>query len=253
MTTVTTNVPREVYGVLGGMGPVSSAEFLKTIYEQSLHVLDQEAPAVMLYSDPSFPDRTDAFLEDSSEVVLAQLIESLQRLADLGTTQIVLCCMTIHYLLPQVPLPLRRRVVSLLDVIFEHIQLTGKKHLLLCSIGTRRLGLFESHCRWDLAKDHFVLPDESDQRSIHYDLIYSLKRNRDLSTVTPFVDSMLEKYGVESFVVGCSEIHLLAKHYASADGRLGYSSLDPLTILARRWATEHTLCLSSSEASLLAR
>ena len=245
MGTVTTNPPREVYGVLGGMGPLASAEFLKTIYEQSLHDLEQEAPAVMLYSDPTFPDRTDAFLAGSYEVVLAQLIESLQRLADLGITQIVLCCMTIHFLLPQVPAPLRRRVVSLLDVIFEHIVLTRKKHLLLCSNGTRRLGLFQSHDQWERAKDYFVLPNEADQRIIHYDLIYPLKRNLDLTTVTPFVNSLLEKYGVESFVAGCSEIHLLAKHYAGADECAGYTSLDPLTILARQWTTEHALCLST--------
>jgi aspartate racemase len=45
-------------GVLGGMGPLASAEFLKTIYEESLDGPEQTAPQVVLHSDGSSPGCT---------------------------------------------------------------------------------------------------------------------------------------------------------------------------------------------------
>jgi aspartate racemase len=57
---------RNIIGILGGMGPVASAEFLKTIYEDQLDPDEQGAPIVMMYSDPTFPDRTKAFLASNN-------------------------------------------------------------------------------------------------------------------------------------------------------------------------------------------
>lgn len=51
---------RDPLGVLGGMGPLASAEFLKTIYECSVAGGEQRSPSVIMYSDPTFPDRTEA-------------------------------------------------------------------------------------------------------------------------------------------------------------------------------------------------
>ena len=45
------------------MGPLASAEFLKTIYEFNFSRTEKDAPAFVLYSDPSVPDRTEAILQ----------------------------------------------------------------------------------------------------------------------------------------------------------------------------------------------
>ena len=52
------NPRSNVLGVVGGMGPLASAEFVKTIYEYGLNRREQESPSVVLVSDPTFPDRT---------------------------------------------------------------------------------------------------------------------------------------------------------------------------------------------------
>src|SRR5262245_33156638 len=92
----------QVIGILGGMGPLSSAEFLKTIYECNAgREVEQEMPVVMVYSDPTFPDRTTAFSKGEDEIVLRRLITALQRLRNLGASRIIICCLTIHHLLPR--------------------------------------------------------------------------------------------------------------------------------------------------------
>jgi aspartate racemase len=233
------NGTRSIVGVLGGMGPLASAEFLSTIYEYSLGDREQLSPRVLLLSDPSFPDRTEEFLAGACDNVLDRLIGALRLLRQSGASRIVICCMTIHYLLPRLPDDLRQQIVSLLDVIFEHLARTQKRHLLICSNGTRKLGLFESHSRWDALKDRIVWPDESDQNIIHHDMIYEVKKNCDVSTMFPFLESLLAKYEVDSFIAGCSEIHLLGKRFVNAIGnQKGYGALDPLAIIARGLADE---------------
>ena len=228
-----------VYGVVGGMGPLASAEFVKTIYEFGLREREQNSPTVILYSDPSFPDRTDAFLKGDDDVLLAQLKRVVGELCEMNAVKIVLCCVTIHYLLPRLSPDLRERIWSLLDVIADRLAADDREYLLLCSSGTRRLKLFESHPQWRLFKERLVLPSLEDQERLHRELIYRIKLNSDVSTLFSLLELMLEKYHVNAFVAGCSEIHVLAKRYA-ASGNGHDVCIDPLTIIAREIAESVT-------------
>ena len=227
-----------VYGVVGGMGPLASAEFLKTIYEFGLREQEQNSPTIIVYSDPSFPDRTTAFLKGDDDVVLAQLERVINRLCEQNAVKIVLCCITIHYLLPRLSPAARAKIWSLLDVIADRLAANDREYLLICSSGTRRLKLFESHPRWPLFEDRLVLPSVEDQERLHRELIYPIKLNPDVSTLFPLLELMLEKYHVNAFVAGCTEIHVLAKRYA-ANGNGHDVCLDPLTIIAREIAESH--------------
>lgn len=221
-----------VLGVLGGMGPLASAEFLKTIYEAGGGAREQDSPVVVLYSDPTFPDRTEAFLRGEEGELLRRLVRALYHLRELGATKTVICCVTIHHLLPRLPADLRRHVVSLLDVIFDQLEERGGRHLLLCTTGTSRLGIFQKHRRWEGLCGDVVLPTEPDQKRLH-ELIYGVKRNHGLDDAVAFVEASLRRYGAESFIVGCTEVHLMAKRFVHAGGARG-ACLDPLMVIARQ-------------------
>lgn len=238
---MTISTERTTFGIVGGMGPLASAEFMKTIYEYSLREREQDSPVVYLHSDPTFPDRTEAFQAGADDVVLEKLIAALRSLRQAGVTKAAICCMTIHYLLPRLPVDLREMVVSLLDVIFDNLPPEPqKKYLLLCSSGTRRLELFQRHPKWEHARRQVVVPDEGDQHRIHRDLIYPIKTNPNLSEQMPLLDALLDKYGVDSFIVGCSEIHMVAKQYRSyRPARKDSFCIDPFAILAGELAGEY--------------
>lgn len=208
---------------------MASAEFLKTVYEYGIGENEQDAPVVFMYSDPTFPDRTDSFLAGESELLLERLTEALQCLADAGASRFVICCMTIHHLLPSLPVHLSARVISLLDVIFSNLEREPRRHLLLCSNGTRELELFQQHAQWEKHKSQIVLPDDDDQNKIHRELIYPIKKHPDFRRLKPLLETLLQRYEVDDIIAGCTEIHVLAKHVD------GYGCLDPLTIIAREW------------------
>jgi aspartate racemase len=231
--------PRIDLGIVGGMGPLASAEFVRTVYEYGLGEREQLSPTVLLYSDPTFPDRTDAFMSGNDTPLLEKLIDVITRLDRLGVEKVLICCMTIHYLVPRLPEALRSKIISPLDEIFESVEQSPKESLLICSTGTRKLNLFESHPKWTKLGQRILLPSEKDQESIHRDLIYPMKLNQELSDSFPVLDSVLKKYKVDSFIAGCSEIHMLAKSFlASKEYGAFYSCIDPFATIARRVSEE---------------
>ncbi|HEV2705518.1 MAG TPA: amino acid racemase [Pyrinomonadaceae bacterium] len=238
---------KNVLGILGGMGPVASAEFVRTIYSFHHRGPEQDAPIVLLYSDPTFPDRTNAFLRGSDELLLRSMSEALTRLCEMGATHLVICCVTSHYLLDRLPAALRDRIISLPDVIFDTVLRSERKHLLMCTQGTRQSGLFENHPLWEAARGRVVLPEPLDQQEIH-DLIYRLKKNVEVSELLPLVEALLAKYEVDSFIVGCTELHLVARHLAEAGSGayMAYGCLDPLTIIAESVVQKNIHALASS-------
>lgn len=244
---------KPVLGILGGMGGLASAEFVKTIYELSGQVSprEQAAPVVLMYSDPTFPDRTEAFLRGETQPLLTRLIDALELLCGMGASQLVVCCLTIHYLLPQVPYSLRKRIISLTDVIFSSVETLKKKHLVISSRGTIKLKLLQEHPRWDEVRNYFVFPSEAEQRQMH-DLIYEVKLNRNLREARLVIETLLARHGVDSFIAACSEIHLLAKQFAPSSPRQhGYGCLDPLAIIA--WNVVEQNIYEASKCAALIR
>jgi aspartate racemase len=223
-----TNRHRDAWGVLGGMGPLASAEFLKTIYESNPIEREQDSPVVVLCSDPTFPDRTELLLSNRRHVLVDQLNDSLARLCATGVDKIVICCTTIHSVLPEVSRVFRERVVSLVEVTLDALLEQEGRFLLLCTNGARQSGLFESHAGWKPVRDRIVLPDSTDQNAVH-GLIYRIKRNVFVEEDLAFIAEMVAKYDVNGLIAGCTEMHILVKRCADMSVRW----IDPLSILAR--------------------
>lgn len=118
---------RTILGIVGGLGPLASAEFLKTIYKYGIGASEQSAARVLMYSDPTFPDRSEALLTNSRNLLLAKLTDVLRSLWHAGAETMVICCVTIHILIPELPDDLRGKILSLVDVIFEGVVASKKK------------------------------------------------------------------------------------------------------------------------------
>ncbi|MEU3624235.1 hypothetical protein BS329_35305 [Amycolatopsis coloradensis] len=218
-------------GIVGGMGPLASAELLRTIYRQDPPRREQAAPRVLLWSDPAVVDRTEAIERGAVEPVLAALTGSICALVEAGAERIVIACVTAHHLLDRLPAHLARRCVSLIDVICDELAHRRTRHLLVCTKGALLTELFTGHERWPDIACHVVLPDETDQKRVH-ELIYLLKQNRGVDEAIEFLRAALPRYGADAFVAGCTELHLVTAEVERRATVL--SGLDPLTVVAER-------------------
>ncbi len=220
---------REVWGILGGMGPFASAEFLNSIYDEAIADREQEAPSVILVSDPTVPDRTRCLLSGRQDLLLDRLSAGIEQLLLLGATRIVICCVTIHLVVAKLPAIWQEKIVSLPDLILTAVSNRSAKHLMLCTTGTRKLRLFEQHPLWPHAQDKIVMLDEQDQHAMH-NLLYEIKRQRWDWTQVQFVEGLMKKYGVRSYIAGCTEMHIFAKAHEQSCGRDRREfCVDPLT------------------------
>lgn len=215
------------------MGPLASAEFIKTIYELNADGCEQQAPVCVLMSDPTFPDRTQSVLDGESDAITSRLEQSVRQLLDQGCSHVVVACITAHHFLEQLSPTVRSRIISLLDVLFEELLDSQTPHVLLCTNGTRRARILQRDLRWTEAAPNVVLLDDQDQVATH-ELIYRIKVNQSGSCPDEFLQYLAVKYGTTSFVAGCTEVHLLNKQLVnrgSHDAR--YRFIDPLMKLAR--------------------
>jgi aspartate racemase len=236
-------------GILGGMGPLASAEFLGTIYRLNVAEAEQDTPNCILLSDPTFPDRTEAILAGSTEILAKRLEEALQTLVDLRADVIIIACITVHHVLPQVPARLRERVLSLLDLVVDEVLTAPRPRLLLATNGTRVARIFESHERWREIEPWIVFLGDEDQNDLHT-CVYRLKAGVPGESSVAWLKGLRKLYGIEGFVFGCTELHLLHRYLVQE--ALG-DVIDPLWIAARNLSNLDTPGLVSLSAPFAER
>lgn len=226
-----------ILGVFGGVGPLASSKFIESIYKTQSKIADveQEHSRVFLFSDPSMPDRTEYFKQGLKQELLLRLTQNLYQLLEMGVDEIVICCYTLHYILPDLPQDLIRKIISLPCLALSEVLRMKKKSLLLCTFGTMNLKIFQNSQFWQDAQNYVVMPDVHDQQLIHQ-AIYLLKKNNGYAEAYELLQNMLKKYETEVWIVGCTEFHLLSAelHFSNTHKTDFGVSIDPLLMIANR-------------------
>jgi hypothetical protein len=83
-------------GILGGMGPMATVDFMTKIIEQTPAQCDQDHLPLIVYSVPQIPDRTRSILGEG-ESPLPHLLRGLSVLRQAGAACIAMPCNTAHY------------------------------------------------------------------------------------------------------------------------------------------------------------
>jgi aspartate racemase len=223
-----------ILGIVGGMGPLASAELLRTIYR--LHICDPEqaSPVCILHSDPTFPDRTAAIREGRTGILAERLARAVTDLEEVGASRVLIACITVHCVLGSLPARLRRRVISLIDLTLDELLNSGTgPFLLLTTSGTRDARIFESHERWETVAGRVRFLDDQDQERLHA-WVYRLKAGEPSAPCLDWIGSLAGRYGAAGLVFGCTELHLLWEPIVAGGGEARCGSIiDPLRIAAR--------------------
>jgi aspartate racemase len=220
-------VAHPLIGVVGGMGPLASARLLQTVYTLGAAADEQQAPRILLWSDPLVVDRTEAIESGRLDELRHALAHSVGWLVNAGASRVLIACLTAHAVLGDLPSKLAERCVSLVEVVFGELATLSEPHLLLCSRGTLRSGLFAAY-QGQPALAPLVELKDPDQDELH-EHIYRLKRNADPAPTAALIRALLRRYGVRAFVAGCTELHMVT-------GLVDAPGVDPMLLVARRIA-----------------
>ena len=137
--------PSKILGVLGGMGPAASAEFMRLLALKAPATKDQEHPVVYLLSDSHIPDRGEAVSGIGIDPT-GQLKADFEKLTSWGSDVLATPCNTAHVFIDSFYDSLSK---PYLHIVKETIKSCMKKSpegaWLLATTATCATGLYERH------------------------------------------------------------------------------------------------------------
>ena len=213
-------------GVLGGMGPAASAEFMKIMAVKAPATKDQEHPRIILLSSPQTPDRT-AYLLGKGENPEPYLFNGLQTLAEWGSDIVAVTCNTAHYYIDRFRDSLSRPVVHIIDeTIRESRSRSAEGAWLTATLGTMKSGIYQKHA--EASGYTFLIPAEELQEPIHRvtDLVKAGKYE-EAGKIFKKLCKKLWKIKKVPVVAGCTEIPI-AYEYTGLPSEMCISSLEAL-------------------------
>nr|WP_223242952.1 amino acid racemase [Streptomyces sp. CBMA123] len=152
-------------GVLGGMGPAATAEFLRLLSLAVPARTDQEHPRVLLLSEPGIPERTGAILAGTDEP-LQPIRTALEQLASWGADLLVVPCNTAHAFIERLQGELPVPVLNIADATLRAAMRTSPAGgWLAATTGTVHSGIYQRRAA-ELGY-RLLVPEEPLRSEIH--------------------------------------------------------------------------------------
>lgn len=219
-----------IVGILGGMGPAATVDFYSKLIEATPAATDQEHLRVVIWADPTIPDRSQAIV-GGGEDPTAKLAEGAQKLKDAGASFYVVACNGAHAFLPAVREQVDLEYLSLIEVTAGHIASLpyAKKAGLLATDATLQSQLYQKALEAEGIVP--VVPEPEDQRVV-MESIYAVKAAQmtdEQRAVLVGVADRLADQGADVIIAGCTEIPL-----AISDAASPRTLIDPARLLAIR-------------------
>lgn len=229
--------PARVVGVLGGMGPAATLDFMRKMLDATPASIDQEHVPVVAASIPQVPDRTRAF-RGEGESPLPAMVESGRRLVAAGAGLVVMPCNTAHLWFDELQPALGLPMLHLVDAALEDAVAAagpGARIGLLATDATLASGLYVNRAGGAVA---WLLPTAGETLELVMPGIAAVKAGRLAEGTQRLEEAVqaLQRRGAAAVVLGCTEIPL-----ALDPARSPLPLIDATAALARRavaWARE---------------
>ena len=202
-------------GILGGMGPAASAEFVNRLIAQTPASCDQDHIPFVLWSDPRVPDRSTS-LRNKDDLPLSWLLNGIQGLKSAGCNCIVIPCNTAHFWFDEMKKQAswNSKIIHIVDSVVDALQCVNVTNSTIGIIGTQatiELGLYQyklNKLGWNC-----ITPTKEEMNTLVQPAINLIKANNNeaaqpliMTVVNRLIDS-----GAKAVVLGCTELPLAVK------------------------------------------
>ena len=219
---------KKVIGILGGMGPLATADLFQKITLHTAAACDQEHPRVCIDSNTNIADRTAALLHGGADPV-PEMVKSAKRLESIGADFLIMPCNTAHNYYKQVSAAVNIPVLHMIALTRDALRARGIRCAgLLATDGTVQTGIYQR--TFADSGVELLMPESADDQAAVMDLIYNGVKAGDLSHDTAAFRAACEHLlarGAEVLVLGCTELPVAFELY-----RLDYPRIDPTLELA---------------------
>lgn len=222
---------QRVLGVLGGMGPLASAQFMVRLTQLTPATRDQDHIPTVLWSDPRVPDRTVGRLAGGGDP-LPWLLRGIEGLNRAGCGAIAIPCNTAHGWFDAMRDAAAVPILHIVDAAAAELLRTGVPRGTIGVMGTQAtlaMRLYQdrlSALGWDC-----IVPMQAEMDRLVSPAIALVKANRVAEAYPPLAEVVcgLAARGATAVVLGCTEIPLGIQAGASP----GVPMIDTIDALAR--------------------
>ncbi len=220
---------KKVIGIIGGMGPLATIDLYNKILSHTAAENDQDHFHVIIDSNTSIPDRTEAILRSGQSPVY-ELIRSAHRLEFMGADILLMACNTAHYFYEQMAPHISVPFIHMIDETAKEVSARGLDCVgLLATEGTCQSGIYDKS--FQKLGINLLKPSEETQRhvtSIIYDGVKAGKTRYKTADIAKTL-AELSQNGAKAFVLGCSELPIAFSRYG-----IDANVIDPTEVLAMR-------------------
>ncbi len=200
--------------MLGGMGPLASADFLTKLASATAASCDQEHIPVLLYGDCTTPDRTANILGHGPSPI-AHLLAGIEFLNAAGCAVIAIPCNSAHCWYDDMA---RASAAPILHIVEASAQKVARNDAatrtvgVLSTEGTDRMGIYRS-----VLESHdfeVITPTPDDFHALVSPAIADVKAMRIRQAEAKFdqaCDRLFDR-GAQQIILGCTEIPLGMRH-----------------------------------------
>ncbi len=219
-----------IVGILGGMGPAATADLYTKIIAATPATRDQDHLHIVIWADPTVPDRSTALLHGGEDPT-PWLLRGATQLVTMGASLIAVPCNTAHAFFPAIERAIAVPLVHMMDETASAVELAHPSVVrvgLLATTGTIASGLYQ---QW-FVKHHIevVAPSDDLQERIVMTAIHRVKAGqtgREITELLAEAASYLIEQGAEALIAGCTELPLVFR-----DGDASVPVIDPTRVLA---------------------
>jgi aspartate racemase len=223
-------------GVIGGMGPLATADFFRKLIDATPARDDDEHIPVLIHSVPQVPSRPAAILRGGPSPLPA-LIAARNRLLGAGATLLAMPCNTAHYWYEELIAGCEVPFVHIVDAVADVLPAGTRELGIVATRATLRARVFEQR----LAGRCIALsaPDEATYDRAVQPAIDAVKRGATEEggrLLEPVIAAELAR-GAAAVVLACTELPIALDAIASPLRARCIDSTDALArACVRRWA-----------------
>jgi len=235
-------------GVLGGVGPAATVDFLHKVVRNTPAHRDQDHLQVLVEQNPQIPDRTEYLLGTGPDPTLA-LYATCRKLQAGGADLIAIPCNTAHAFIDLIQPHLDIPIVNMLTATVSHLREsfpTLREVGLLATSGTLASGIYHRALQSQGLREIVPLPT---LQARMMNAIYGpqgIKAGFTSGACVEDIDAVIGDLvirGVQVIILGCTELPLLFRHRGlTLRDRQRVTLVDPTEILARH-------CVEAAAAS----
>ncbi len=222
-------LPRKTLGVIGGVGPLSTAYFMEVLINKTDAVLDQDHVDMIVLNHCEIPDRTAYILDNTKQNPVPFMKEDAIKLEKLGCSVIATPCNTAHYFYDELQSAVSIPIINMIEETALALKKDNVKRAgIMATNGTVATNLFQDA----LIKQGIepVVPNEENQQFV-MDIIYDNVKAGvpiDLEKFKSVVNE-LRLHDCDKVILGCTELSILKREYS-----LGEFYVDSLEVLCER-------------------